>query len=39
MGVGRGAAMMIGISGVFLSLVAVTFLRFPSIRELEKRTE
>ena len=39
MGVGRGAAMMIGISGVFLSLVAVTFLRFPAIRELEKRTE
>ena len=39
MGVGRGAAMMIGISGVFLSLVAVTFLRFPSIRELEKRME
>ena len=39
MGVGRGAAMMIGISGVFLSLVAVTFLRFPSIRELEKKTE
>ena len=39
MGVGRGAAMMIGISGVFLSLVAVTLLRFPSIRELEKRTE
>lgn len=39
MGVGRGAAMMIGILGVFLSLVAVTFLRFPSIRELEKRTE
>lgn len=39
MGVGRGAAMMIGISGVFLSLVAVTFLHFPSIRELEKRTE
>ena len=39
MGVGRGAAMMIGISGVFLSLVAVTFLRFLSIRELEKRTE
>lgn len=38
MGVGRGAAMMIGISGVFLSLVAVTFLHFPSIRELEKRT-
>ena len=39
MGVGRGAAMMIGISGVFLSLVAVTFLRFPAIRELEKKTE
>lgn len=39
MGVGRGAAMMIGISGVFLSLVAVTLLRFPAIRELEKRTE
>ena len=39
MGVGRGAAFMIGISGVFLSLVAVTFLRFPSIRELEKRME
>ena len=39
MGVGRGAAFMIGISGVFLSLVAVTFLRFPAIRELEKRTE
>lgn len=39
MGVGRGAAFMIGISGVFLSLVAVIFLRFPSIRELEKRTE
>ena len=39
MGVGRGAAMMIGISGVFLSLVAVTLLRFPSIKELEKRTE
>ena len=39
MGVGRGAAFMIGISSVFLSLVAVTFLRFPSIRELEKRTE
>ena len=39
MGVGRGAAMMIGISGVFLSLVAVTFLRFLSIRELEKRME
>lgn len=39
MGVGRGAAMMIGISGVFLSIVAVTFLRFPSIRELEKRME
>ena len=39
MGVGRGAAMMIGISGVFLSLVAVTFLRFPAIKELEKRTE
>ena len=38
-GVGRGAAFMIGISGVFLSLVAVTLLRFPSIRELEKRTE
>ena len=39
MGVGRGAAFMIGISGVFLSLVAVTLLRFPAIRELEKRTE
>ena len=39
MGVGRGAAMMIGISGVLLSLVAVTLLRFPAIRELEKRTE
>ena len=39
MGVGRGAAMMIGISGVFLSLVSVTFLRFPAIKELEKRTE
>jgi len=39
MGVGRGAAMMIGISGVFLSLVAVTLLRFPAIKELEKRTE
>ena len=39
MGVGRGAAMMIGVSGVFLSLVSVTFLRFPAIRELEKRTE
>ena len=39
MGVGRGAAFMIGISGVFLSLVAVTFLRFPAIKELEKRTE
>ena len=39
MGVGRGAAMMIGISGVLLSLVAVTFLRFPAIRELEKKTE
>lgn len=39
MGVGRGAAMMIGISGVFLSLVAVTFLHFPAIKELEKRTE
>ena len=37
-GVGRGAAMMIGISGVFLSLVAVTLLRFPAIRELEKKT-
>ena len=39
MGVGRGAAMMIGISGVLLSLVAVTLLRFPAIKELEKRTE
>lgn len=39
MGVGRGAAMMIGISGVFLSLVAVTLLRFSAIKELEKRTE
>ena len=39
MGVGRGAAFMIGISGVFLTLVAVTLLRFPAIRELEKRTE
>ena len=39
MGVGRGAAFMIGISGVLLSLVAVTFLRFPAIKELEKRTE
>ena len=39
MGVGRGAAMMIGISGVLLSLVAVTFLRFPAIKELEKRTK
>lgn len=39
MGVGRGAAFMIGISGILLSLVAVTLLRFPSIRELEKRTE
>ena len=39
MGVGRGAAFMIGISGVFLSLVAVTFLRFPAIKELEKRTK
>ncbi|WP_315576457.1 MFS transporter [Oribacterium parvum] len=39
MGVGRGAAIMIGISGVFLSLVAVTLLRFPAIKELEKRTE
>ena len=39
MGVGRGAAFMIGISSVFLSLVAVTFLRFPAIRELEKKTE
>lgn len=39
MGVGRGAAFMIGISGVFLSLVAVTLLRFPAIKELEKRTE
>ena len=38
LGVGRGAAMIIGISGVFLSLVAVTFLCFPSIRELEKKT-
>ena len=39
MGVGRGAAMMIGISGALLSLVAVTLLRFPAIKELEKRTE
>ena len=39
MGLGRGAAFMIGISGVFLSLVAVTLLRFPAIKELEKRTE
>ena len=39
MGVGRGAAFMIGISGVFLSLVAVTLLRFPAIKELEKKTE
>ena len=39
MGVGRGAAFMIGISGVFLSLVAVTLLRFPAIKELEKRME
>ena len=39
MGVGRGAAMMIGISGVLLSLVAVTLLRFSAIKELEKRTE
>lgn len=39
MGVGRGAAMMNGISGVLLSLVAVTLLRFPAIKELEKRTE
>ena len=39
MSVGRGAAMMIGISGVFLSLAAVTFLRFPSIKKLEKKTE
>ena len=39
MGVGRGAAFMIGISGILLSLVAVTFLRFPAIKELEKRTE
>lgn len=39
MGVGRGAAFMIGISGVLLSLVAVTLLRFPAIKELEKRTE
>ena len=38
-GVGRGAAMMIGISGVFLSLVAVTLLRFPAIKELEKKME
>ena len=38
MGVGRGAAFMIGISGVFLSLVAVTLLRFPAIKELEKKT-
>ena len=38
MGVGRGAAFMIGISGVFLSLVAVTLLRFPAIGELEKKT-
>ena len=39
MGVGRGAAFMIGISGILLSLVAVTLLRFPAIKELEKRTE
>ena len=39
MGVGRGAAFMIGISGVLLSLVAVTLLRFSAIKELEKRTE
>jgi len=39
MGVGRGAAMMIGISGVFLSLVAVTFLRLPALKELERKTE
>ena len=39
MGVGRGAAFIIGISGVLLSLVAVTLLRFQAIKELEKRTE
>ena len=39
MGVGRGAAFMIGISGILLSLVAVTFLRLPALKELEKKTE
>lgn len=39
MGVGRGAAMMIGISGIFLSLVSVTFLRLPALKELERKTE
>ena len=39
MGVGRGAAFMIGISGILLSLVAVTLLRFSAIKELEKRME
>ena len=38
MGVGRGAAMMIGISGIFLSLVSVTFLRLPALKELERKT-
>ena len=36
LGVGRGAALMILISGVLLSVTALTLLRLPDIRELEK---
>lgn len=34
-GVGRGAAMMVLVSGVLLSITALTLLRFPDIKKLE----
>lgn len=37
-GVGRGAAMVIMVSGVLLSVIALSILRFRSIRELERGT-
>ena len=35
-GVGRGAAIMILISGILLAITSVTLLRFPEIKKLEK---
>ena len=35
-GVGRGAAIMIFISGIFMAVTSLTLLRLPQIKELEK---